>query len=347
MRDRPSSFVLESSQDCSGPLSTRRMPDSPHADIDQQALAWFVRLQSGATSAAERAGFDAWVARDPAHRRAVDRLAALWSDLDAVADPRRIVVPLPAARAAPGRFMPSRRQFLAAGTAAAACAGLVYWTGATAFLTSDFRTATAGRRRVDLPDGSQVELDADTAIAVDFTTARRRVDLQQGRAYVFVADADSRPFDVVCADGVTTAQSAAFVIHRRARDVAVAVVEGTASVAWPRRAASATEARLFADQRLAYGPTGLGAVENTTGRSDLAWRNGRLVFEDQPLRQVIADLNRYREGAIVVLDSGLLDLRISGTFDIRQPDRVLDAIRSTLPVRSVALTRFLVVLRAA
>ncbi|MGP4920706.1 FecR domain-containing protein [Pseudomonas helleri] len=79
--------------------------------------------------------------------------------------------------------------------------------------------------------------------------------------------------------------------------------------------------------------------------SDLAWRRGKLIFEDRPLQQVVADVNRYRSGTIRILDAKLMDLRVSGIFNIAEPDAVLTTITETLPVRAVRLTDYLVLLR--
>jgi transmembrane sensor len=72
-----------------------------------------------------------------------------------------------------------------------------------------------------------------------------------------------------------------------------------------------------------------------------------LVFEDRPLGQVIADVNRYRPGRIYITDEALLTLPVSGIFNIREPDSILKVIQQTLPVRITELTSYLVLLRPA
>ncbi|MFJ0705897.1 FecR/PupR family sigma factor regulator, partial [Bordetella bronchiseptica] len=51
-------------------------PAAPDA-VAQQAIAWWVRLQSGCAAAAEHEACRAWLARDKAHQRAWDRVATL------------------------------------------------------------------------------------------------------------------------------------------------------------------------------------------------------------------------------------------------------------------------------
>ena len=76
--------------------------------------------------------------------------------------------------------------------------------------------------------------------------------------------------------------------------------------------------------------------------TETAWLRGKLVFQDRRLRDVIADLDRYRSGRIVIWDEALLNLRVDGIFDMANPDAALDAMIRTLPVRATHLTRYLV-----
>jgi len=307
-----------------------------------QALAWFVRMNSGDATQADAARFSAWLGEDPRHRREYDRLGGIWSDLDALPDPRTV-------RSAPSRAG-SRRQLLfgAAGIAGLAMVGAgLSLTGVTTALASDFQTATGERQTVTAGDGSRIDLDAGTAIAQEFTPDLRRFRLLEGRA-MFAVKEEDRPLEVVCRDGTVRTGYGAFVMHRRAEDVVVAVESGNLSVtAVGVKGAPQRDIRLLAGQCVVYGAAGLGAVENRTGEAETAWQRGKLVFQDRPLEDVLADLSRYRPGRILVGDHALLKLRVDGIFDTSRPDAALDAIIQTLPVQVHRLTRYFVILRQA
>ena len=145
------------------------------------------------------------------------------------------------------------------------------------------------------------------------------------------------------ASSPVTALGTRFVVHEWAGTVTVAVQESAVTVRAPDR----SEAIVGAGQNVSYDQQGLGAVQLADVESETAWRRGKLIFEDRPLAQVLADVGRYRSGMIRVTDRDLLDLRVSGIFDVSNPDGVLDVIRRTLPVRTVELTRYLVLLRPA
>ncbi len=309
-------------------------------DARDQALQWFVRINSGEASAADRADFEAWLAADPAHGREIDALTGLWTDLGRIPDPR----PRPVPRVRAPLF--GRRRILAGGLAFAGLGGVVAMTGLPPALTSDIWTGTGELRTVTLADGTRVDLDAGSALSLAFSDSMREVSLDRGRALFTVAKDAARPFRVAAGPGRSTALGTQFVVHRWADDVTVAVTESAVSVAAPGAGGTA-EARVAAGEQVSYGPAGLGAVRKADGQVETAWRRGKLVFEDRPLRQVVAELGRYRSGSIAMTDGALAELRVSGIFDVSDPDAALDAITRTLPVRVVSLTRYLVVLRPA
>ncbi|MFG1374069.1 FecR family protein [Xanthobacter oligotrophicus] len=303
------------------------------------ALGWFVKMRSGEATPAEVADFQRWIAAASDNRREYDALEALWGDLDQVGDPRRAAVSsVPASRA----MMSRRGVFLgAAGVAAAVVAGVAL--GVPDWFDGAIRTGVGEQRQLTLADGSRVELDADSALSLQFTPQARRLTLQRGRAFFDVAPDPARAFSVSAAGGVTTATGTQFSVHLWSNEVTVAVSESAVSI----RAGAAALAQLRAGQAVSYDASGIGETEQVSDAQASAWRRGKLIFEDRPLRQVIADVNRYRPGTIMVTDSTLLRLRVSGIFDIRQPDGVLEAITRSLPVRSMALTRYLVLLYPA
>ena len=310
--------------------------DDKDRKLRDEALEWFVRINSGDATDVERADHAAWMAADPRNRAEYAKLGGIWSDFDRMPDPRRKGAYRPPAR----RRMASRRLFLAGGAAALAAGAVAVVVGPPDYLTSDHFTGTAELRRVTLPDGTVVELDADSAIALDFSDSTRIVRLLRGRAFFDVAKDAVRPFTVLAAGGSTTALGTRFVVHEWADAVTVSVEESVVSVVAP----AGGQAIVNAGEYVSYDAQRLGEVRSVDVGSEAAWRRGKLIFENRPLPQVLADVNRYRSGTIRVTDSRLLDMRVSGIFDIGNPDGVLDAIRSTLPVRTIEFTRYLVVL---
>jgi len=325
-------------------MSDISAPDHATETPDSQALVWFVRMNSGDATDAEHDEFGFWLRDDPDNLMAYQRLETLWRDLNDVPDPR------PAAPSS-GPVI-SRRGLLVGAAGAAACAGLVAVTGltiedVTALGAADYRTGTGERRTVVLDDGSAVQLDAETAISVDGGPALRQVTLLAGRASFNVVPDPDKPFDVVCAGGTVRALGTAFTVQKRPQDTVVAVEDHAVAVCLGRPGDGGDIVRLTAGERVTYGAGRLGRPASAEDGAETAWRRGRLVFRDRPLADVVADLNRYRPGRVVVWGDDLAALRVDGVFNIGDPDGVLDAIIRTLPVREARITPYLVVLRAA
>lgn len=300
-----------------------------------QAIAWFVRINSGHVTDVEKAEHAEWMAENPKNQIEYRALSEIWCDLDCIADPRK----KNAQHIPHQRPIYTRRAFLAGSAAITACAGLIV-VSPPDFLSSDYATGTGELRSVTLSDGSTVDLDADTAIAIDFTNQTRTIKLLRGRAFFDVAGDSSRPFTVTAAGGSVTALGTRFVVHAWDEDVTVWVEESSVSVIAPNN----TQRIINAAQLTTFNAAGFGLISPADAQAEGAWKRGKLIFEDRPLRQVLADVNRYRSGTIRVADSNLLNMRVSGIFDIKNPDGVLDAIRNTLPVRTIELTRYLVIL---
>ncbi len=163
-----------------------------------------------------------------------------------------------------------------------------------------------------------------------------------GRAFFNVAKDKGRTFIVEANGGKTTALGTRFTVHHWDEDVTVSVEEGTVAVLAP----NSLNASVTMNQRVSYRENNLSSVRPYDEGAEAAWRNGKLLFEDQPLRQVVADINRYRPGIIYIVDPALNELRVSGIFDVNNVDSALDAIRYSLPVQIRQFTPYVVLLSA-
>jgi len=316
-----------------------------------EARRWLVLLQDREADAEVRGRFEAWCAADPAHATAWERTERLWSDLDQIApilrnrerDRRATAHPRTPVRRAPvrtGPVMLGRRAWLGGALAASAAvvAGLDYlklapWHG------GDLRTAAGERRIFRLPDGSTAELGGRSALAVTMAEERRALTLLEGEAFFSVAPDPARPFSVRAAGGETRALGTAFSVKIEEAQVAVTVAEHAVEV----RSGYQGPAVVRQGQRLVYGRDGFGSLQSVDLGLALSWREDRLIFQEAPLARVLADLERYRPGRILVTDAAVGAIPVSGAFDAHRTDEALETIADTLPVRVTWLTRFLVI----
>ena len=102
-------------------------------------------------------------------------------------------------------------------------------------------TAVGEQRTVTLPDGSSVELNTASQVAIRYTARTRAVQLTRGEAHFTVASDRSRPFSVHAAGRVVTAVGTAFTVQLRRDAVEVTVAEGRVRLAESQAATSGIE----------------------------------------------------------------------------------------------------------
>jgi transmembrane sensor len=304
----------------------RTAEDGPGRRLSDEAIDWLVRLGSGRATPKDRSAFLTWRRRSAAHEAAVVEAEML---LRAVGETRqadrlrRHGEPLPNGR-------PVGRRLLFAGAAAASVAAVAVGLtslGPLSALYADHATGVGGRKRVALADGSVVVLNTATAISVDYSVKERRVVLHDGEALFEVAKDASRPFIVTAGDMEVTAVGTAFVV----RFNEVTVSEGTIDVTIGGR----PPIRVVAGQRLGVGEGDRFKLSTVDVDSAIAWQRGKLIFNRRPLESVVAELQRYRAGRIVVLGDKLKALEVTGVFDLDDTDRILRTIEETTKAQIV------------
>ena len=75
------------------------------------------------------------------------------------------------------------------------------------------------------------------------------------------------------------------------------------------------------------------------------WRQGRLVYRNQPITEVVADLNRQFPEQIAIGDPDLNQVRITGVVVLDNPQAVTKRLALMLPIRTISSDRGLTLLR--
>ncbi|WP_287803871.1 FecR domain-containing protein [Diaphorobacter sp.] len=318
--------------------------------VAQQAVHWLLELpphdRTGlSTPHAQRARqqWQAWLAADPMHARAWQRIAEVDGQL-------RDVPPAVAlqALAAPGL---RRRHAVRLGLALTAGAGGMLAArqtglGAQAWQqwAADVATATGERREERLPDGTRLWLNTASAVDVRYGLTERLVVLRAGEILVQSAPDNApdsaagvaRPLRVRTAEGLVRAIGTRFTARQHDGHTTVGVLQGAveitpAQAAWPAL-------RLAAGQQGHFSRQAAGAAEPLPDAAS-AWIEGMLVADGMPLGDFIAELARYRHGMLRCTPEAA-GLRVSGSYPLADTDRVLAALTLSLPVQIHSRTRW-------
>jgi transmembrane sensor len=299
----------------------------PDAILDQ-ATAWIVRLQESPNDKAARAEFKGWLAQSDVHARAWAKSKRAWGRMGQVPSafahewPRRTSHGGSAA-VCPG-FRPRRLGVRYAVIGLAACLFVaLLLPSAQVWLIADYATAVAETSQISLEDGSTVHLGADSAMAVEFGAARRQVTLLRGEAYFDVVSDRERPFSVHADDLDVTVTGTAFDVGITDRSFSVTVGSGSVRVSRPGLKESGAVVLAPGQGLWIDRATGEASDTTTAGRTIAAWRSGHLIVENAPLTDVVAAIARYRRGVVVVADDALREKRVTGGYDLHDPERAL------------------------
>lgn len=285
-----------------------------------------MRLSSGAVSDATHAEFSRWRQQSTAHEQAYQETTQLWQQLSGPlqADRQRR---LALAAAAQKLRRQTRRRTL--GLAVAVSFLLLVLAGLFPDYLhhplADYRTHIGEQTSIQLAGGSIIHLNTDTALNVSLSDQERRIELLGGEAEFQVAHDHTRPFRVSAGHTTTEALSTRLIVRYDGNGGNVTLLQGKIRTAAPN-----TTATLSVGQQIDFHADELGIVQTADLNSAEAWRHGRLLMNFVPLKQVIAEINRYRRRQIRLLDDKLGEKEVNIAIDIQHVDEWLEALQTTM-----------------
>ncbi|KVU47403.1 FecR domain-containing protein [Burkholderia cepacia] len=307
--------------------------------VARRAVEWWVDRQAGRTGEAFDAALARWRAEDPAHDAAwrhIETMQHRLGGLTAGLDPQAAHAALLSPRA-------GRRRATVKALAVLLFAGGAAWMAEparrAAIWPADLRTAVGERRTVTLADRTVVVLDTDTALDVRFDAAARGLRLLRGTIMVTSGHDDrvpARPLVVATAQGELRPLGTRFAVRQRDGATRVEVFAGAVRVQPDDAAAGARV--IAAGEGADFTRDAIG-VQAPLDAYASAWTSGMLVASRMRLADLVAELDRYRRGSLRC-DAAVADLRVSGTYPLDDPARVLDTLKATLPIDVHYLTRY-------
>ncbi|MCF5470843.1 DUF4880 domain-containing protein [Pseudomonas syringae] len=289
-----------------------------------QALTWLIELEDA--DAERLACFQEWLNADPEHARAFDKARAIWQSqpvqlaAEDIAQPRK--------RSAWRRIRPHWKPLA---TAAVLLLGLFSFSNLPLRLQADHLTVVGERQRLELADGSRVLLNTDSAFSSRIDDQQRSARLLQGEAFFEVPSRPGLPLEIDAGPVRMSANSTEFSVRYLDGVAQVDVQRGAVDVRALRGDSSLS---LAAGERIRVGPGGFGHREKLDPARDLAWVQGRLIFDNSPLSEVLAELRRYYPGWIINTNAQLDRVAVTGNYRLDNP---LDVVRSLAQITSASV----------
>lgn len=286
-----------------------------------EAIDLMIRLQNDPDNPVAIEMIQAWRARGPEHERLWERVARIYGASGKILTDRR-----KADRRQ--RLGLTRRNLVIGGAVGFGALGAGHFLLPDMLVQAraDFTTGTGDIRNLTLPDGSVATLGPDSALAVDFSDARRGIELLAGMAFFEVAPEPARPFVVVCGEVAATALGTAYDVSSDAGFVTVGVDRGTVE-ARVTTAVPAAGMRLETGDWMTFDPSSSDIARGTREAGQIgSWRDNFIVAEKETVSALVARIGRWIPGRIVVADPFVGSRRVSGIFDLNDPGRALEAV---------------------
>lgn len=298
-----------------------------HPDpVIDQALEWVLKRQAGEI---DQAAFESWLAEGADRGQALSRVLALYQcpaltvATAQTGSPQALQTAAPRTLHSPARRLPFLPLALAASVAAAVIVPMLGsdWLRS---LGADYRTGAGEIVAVDLPDGSRMQMNSQTAVALDFEQGRRAVRLLAGEAYFNVAHDASRPFTVTGGFGTVRVTGTAFDVARDVEEDIVHLDSGRVILTHDGKADAALE--LTPGQTASVDGADIALLAPDTAGRRLAWRDGWIELSAVPLKAALDEIGRHTKLRIVTLPGAALDTPVSGSFRITEAEAAIDSV---------------------
>ena len=332
--------------------------------IREEASVWVVKMKEGLTVEQEQE-LDAWLGIHPDCSSVLVEISTAWDELDLI---EQLSQPSATIRKLPKTDSPTNKT-LAIAASLVVCVSLG-WLGYKSEIQNEpakevqlvnfspdvYETSIGEQSKVTFPDRSIASLNTDSKISVLFSNTERKVILHRGEAHFDVEPDKKRPFSVLAGSNTIRAIGTSFnVFLQDNNELEVVVTEGKVAVFSTPKSPSIhltqedqIDVELSVGENLEFD----GKTETVTKISKkkledrIAWTSGMMIFDDRPLDEVIAELNRYTDTRIIIGDPSLTEIKVGGYFKAGDVDALLLALSKNFSIMWHEEEKGLIVLSA-
>ena len=312
----------------------------PENDRSIEASRWIAKLDKGLT-ADQTDTLKVWMLTDSKNKSELLAMAQMWDKMDALS---RLSEVFPHSVQKSTSITPHHKHWLAVSSSVVVVAFIAFMAlvgitkidhrshdPALAAETTSYETAIGGLSKVELWDGSQITLNTNSRVEVNFNERQRVVKLERGEIHIDVAHDPSRPLSVLVGDRIVQTVGTAFSVKiDDSQRVEVIVTDGRVKVGIH---AKPTAELSRSSEKLSGGITGasllvargervvldessaaLEVLEPEEIEVQLSWRDGNLVFRGESLAAATAEVGRYAPVEFVFVDEDLQKIRVAGFF---------------------------------
>ncbi|ENX41363.1 FecR domain-containing protein [Acinetobacter sp. NIPH 2100] len=298
------------------------------AKILKEAAEWIVRIQASALTEVQQIEFEKWKSQSEAHQTAWLKAERLLSSFDYFPENGHEIIKKGNQAA---QFQWTKQLVVAC----IACLGsiLAWNSDYKYFWLSDYSTAAGQQKNVTLEDGTQLQLNTNTALDVRYTPIQRTLRLHYGEIQIHTAKEtqSDRPFFVETESAHLQALGTVFNVQylkNKQQQTCLGVIESAVKVTL-NQSKKMTVVR--AGEQLCFDDTDFKAL----GQLDpnvLVWTNQMIMAFEMPLEQLFQEIGRYQH-QYVDLDPELKLLKVSGSYPVNNLTQLRSALELSYPIR--------------
>jgi len=290
--------------------------------ILEEACSWLSKINS--TQEYDAIAFSEWLGSDDKHLQVYNEVSDNWQLLNLIGTADTPLASITKEPKEDRQSKLSRSLF-----AIAASALLIFVTQFYFFNHLDKKLYVSNieqYKEFTLDDGSMVILNAQTKLRTQFSRNQRLLILEQGDAHFVVAKDPERPFIVKYNQNTFTALGTAFSITTRPH-LSILVTEHSVAVSTAQRKiiVEDNEALIFHDK--------WESLPLKQALQTMAWQQGKIVFDQQPLHQVLSQLSPYLKKPIKLINLTVRDEAVTGNFELAQAEQALSMIALGLDLK--------------
>lgn len=316
--------------------------------IDDEASIWLVRLDKGKLSGQSRKELRAWLSADKRHALALKAMTEIWDGMD------EVLINIDDKSSSKNVSLWPRLTPILKSVALAASIGFIaifLWLAKPMKVEKNSYATLVGQQLdATFNDGSTIRLNTNSLIETEFTDDKRIIKLIKGEALFEVAHDPKRPFIVYAGNRLVQAIGTKFIVHLQSENIQVTVTDGKvkmSKVALNTKLSDIKELNSTIIQKddifIAKGEKvtagsnqapKLSRIKPENIKRELSWLDGKLIFDNERLFDVIKEINRYDDIEIMLNDPSLHNIRISGRFDLGNSESLIEAIELSFNLKS-------------
>lgn len=213
------------------------------------------------------------------------------------------------------------------------------------YIFADYHTAIGEDRVITLNDNTRVHLNTFSAINVQYTNKQRTIELLQGEIHIEVAKDTNRPLVVITDHGTSRALGTQFIVQQRYNTTEVTVTESVVEVCATMHTIDRCQ-QIKAGQQTYMNTSSVLTPREINKQFIHHWSQQLLIVENQPVLNVLDELNRYHRGYIKIDRRSLTNYVVSGVFPLNDLTKSLQVLEGSIAIQVKSYTPLFTVIKA-